>query len=469
MEGSMMTHKSILSKTVLKRSLIALAALALCFAVVGCSSSKTEEPAAKKGAYPTASVSDVEKALSDKSAIVVDARNQDAWAGWKTANNTVAGHLEGATDFSATWLKCTYDEKKNLEEMTRDEVLSLYLEQRNIASDSSVIVYDENGADAKAVADFMKTKGVKDIKTFDVKQWKGSTTSYKNYTMWIPVSVLSDIVSGKAVAELPDVKNPIIVDVRWGKEKESGYLDGHIPGAIHVNSDDFDNENKAYILDKDATLFKLAASEGITKDSSVILTGDPIFSARYATILKYLGVKNVYIMGGTFTTWTDAGYELEKEAQAPKAVDSFGATKPLNPDFIDTVDEAQAMLKDTNAQLVDTRTIEEFKGETSGYSYFKPKGRIDGSVSSPAGIKSSSSMLYYRNIDGTMRNGDLIEAMWKEQGIDTAKHLSFFCGGGYRAGEILWDAQVLGFDNTSIFSDGWCGWALAGKPSVSGK
>lgn len=464
-----MAHDSILSKTVFKRSLIALAVLTLCFAAVGCSSKKAAEPAAKKGAYPTASAADVKKALSDKSAIVVDARGQEAWAGWKTADNSVAGHLQGATDFSARWLSCTYDDKKNLEEMTRDEVLSLYMKQRNISASSSLIIYDENGKDAKAVADFMKSKGVKDIKTFDLKQWKGTTSSYKNYTMWIPANVLNDIVVGKTVSELPDMKNPIIVDVRWGKEKESGYLDGHIPGAIHVNSDDFDNENKAYILDKDSVLFKLAASEGITKDSNVILTGDPIFSARYATILKYLGVKNVYIMGGTLTTWTDAGYKLEKDAQSPKPVASFGTDKPLNPNFIDTVDEAAKIVKDPNAQLVDTRTIEEFEGKTSGYSYFKPKGRIEGSISSPAGIKNSSSMLYYRNIDGTMRNGDLIETMWKQQGVDTSKHLSFFCGGGYRAGEILWDAQVLGFENTSIFSDGWCGWALAGKPSFSGK
>ena len=464
-----MAHNFILSKTVLKRSLVIVAALMLCFAVVGCSSNKITEPTAQKGTYPTASAADVEKALGDKSATVVDARGQEAWAGWKTADNTVAGHLKGATDFSARWLTCTYDEKKNLEEMTRDEVLDLYLQQRNIKPESSLIIYDENGKDAKAVADFMKSKGVKDIKTFDLKQWKGETASYKNFSMWIPANVLNDLIAGKAVEQLPGVSKPIILDVRWGKDKESGYLDGHIPGAIHVNSDDFDNENKAYILDKDATLFKLAASEGITKDSTVVLTGDPIFSARYATILKYLGVKNVYIMGGTLTTWSDAGYQLEKDAHKATPVASFGADKPLNPDFIDTVDEAAQIVKDSNAQLVDTRTTEEFEGKTSGYSYFKPKGRIDGSVSSPAGIKSSSSMLYYRNIDGTMRNGDLIEAMWKAQGVDTAKHLSFFCGGGYRAGEILWDAQVLGFTNTSIFSDGWCGWALAGKPSVSGK
>lgn len=458
-------------KEVVKRLTLMMGIVALMFSLAACTpANKTEEKGeSQPGAYEAVSQAHVEKALSDKSAILVDARSQAAWSGWKLADNTLAGHIEGATDFSANWLTASYDEKENLEGMTRDEVLSLYLEQRDISADSSLIIYDENGTDAAAVADFMKSKGVKDIKLFDAKKWDGDVVQYADFTRWIPAPVLKDIIDGKEVAELPGLSNPIILNVNWGPEKESGYLNGHIPGSIHVNSDDFDNEDKAYILDSDETLLKLAASQGITKDSTVILTGDPIFTGRYATILVYLGVEKVYIMSGTLSAWTDAGFELETEAHAPKPVASFGADKPLNPDFIDFVDEAEQMVKDPQVQLVDTRTVEEFAGETSGYSYFDGKGRIDGSVSSPAGIKSSSSMLYYRNIDGTMRNADLIEAMWEEQGVDTNKHLSFFCGGGYRAGEILWDARAMGLEKTSIFSDGWCGWWLDGKPSVTGK
>jgi thiosulfate/3-mercaptopyruvate sulfurtransferase len=53
--------------------------------------------------------------------------------------------------------------------------------------------------------------------------------------------------------------------------------------------------------------------------------------------------------------------------------------------------------------------------------------------------------------------------MWKEQGIDTGKHMSFFCGSGWRAAEEVWDAMVLGYTNVSLYSDGWIGWSNEGN------
>lgn len=174
-------------------------------------------------------------------------------------------------------------------------------------------------------------------------------------------------------------------------------------------------------------------------------------------------------MAGNLSAWTDAGYEFETAENTPRTVADFGVTSPANPDFIDTTAEVQTELKNPNFQLVDNRRQEEYDGETPGYSYFKEAGRIDGAVYGYAGINNSSSMLYYRNVDNTMRNGDEIKAMWDKAGVDVSKHLSFMCGGGYRAAEVLWDARVLGFEDTSIYADGWCGWSLAGLSSVKGK
>ena len=72
-------------------------------------------------------------------------------------------------------------------------------------------------------------------------------------------------------------------------------------------SDDFDDENNAYLLEPDETLYNLAKSWD-HHESTVITTGAPVFSARMAIILKYLGVDNVYVMSGGTTSWTDSGY-----------------------------------------------------------------------------------------------------------------------------------------------------------------
>lgn len=77
-------------------------------------------------------------------------------------------------------------------------------------------------------------------------------------------------------------------------------------------------------------------------------------------------------------------------------------------------------------------------------------------------------MTYYRNADWTMRNGYEILKMWEDAGIDLNKHLSFMCGGGWRAAEVYWFSRVMGLENTSLFSDGWCAWSNDGLPFITG-
>lgn len=426
---------------------------------VGCNKDSRES-----GNYNSATIEEVKAAD-----VVVDARANEAYAGWVTGNNKKGGHIEGATDFSANLLTATYDDKENLDGLTRDEQLKQYMENKDINKNAKVVIYDENGKDAVKVADYLTNQGVKDIKVFDLNKWEEELISYENYKLYIPPMVVKSLIDGESVEELGKVDDLKIVEVSWGTEEESGYLKGHVPGAIHVNSDSFDDEDNVYLLEKDAVLFDLAKSQGISTSSTVVVTGDPIFACRYATILKYLGVEDVYVMSGGVNGWTDAGLKMETKSNKGVAISDFGTVTPKNPNLIDTVAEVKSMLGDSNFMLVDNRTIEEYRGETSGYSYFDKAGRIEGAVFGYAGVGNSSSMLYYRNLDVTMRNGYEIEAMWKKAGVDTSKHLSFYCGGGYRAAEILWDAMVLGYDDVSLFADGWCGWALAGEKSVTGK
>lgn len=454
---------------------ILAALLAVSLLLAGCgttgntsSASSSGSASSAKSAYASATAKDVQAALSDGSAVVVDARSESSYSGWVCDGNTQGGHIDGATDFSASWLTCNYDDTKNDEKMTRADLLKKYMEDKQITKDSAVIVYDENGKDAAAVADYFTSQGLSNIKTFDLSDWSEPLVKYTNYQLYVPVDVLHDLLDGKSVSEIPGSK-PVILEVSWGPEKESGYQDGHIPGAIHVNSDDFDDENRAYVLESDDVLEKLALSQGITSTSTVIVTGDPIFSCRYATILRYLGVTNVFVLSGGVNAWTNAGYELVTDEPAVTPATDFGCKVPANPDVIDTISETQKMLKESNYTLVDNRTKEEYEGKTSGYSYFDKAGRIEGAVYGYAGINTSGSMLYYRNIDGTMRNADEILAMWKSCGINTSNHLAFMCGGGYRAAEVYWDSLVMGLTNTSLFADGWCGWAQAGLPSVTGK
>ena len=419
--------------------------------------------------YAVATTDEVVAALHDGSAVVIDTRSESAYSGWAIGESTMGGHIKGAVDYSASWLSCSYDEQSNYEKMTRIALLKKYMADKGISASTPVILYDENGENALAVADFLASQGVTSIRTYSLKDWSDSLVKYANYQMWVPASVVNDLISGIAVPEISVTGKPIVLEVSWGKEDESGYLNGHVPGALHVNSDDFDDENNLYLLETDDVLINQALSLGITSSSTVIVTGDGIFSCRYGVILRYLGVQNVYVMSGGTSAWTDAGFALETNANVPTPVADFGVAAPAHAEYIDTVSEVEKLLEDPNFTLVDNRTWEEYIGETSGYSYLDKAGRIDGAVYGYAGVNNSSSMLYYRNIDNTMRNADEILSMWKGAGIDASKHLSFMCGGGYRAAEVLWDAWVMGLTDVSLFADGWTGWELQGLPTVVGE
>ena len=179
-------------------------------------------------------------------------------------------------------------------------------------------------------------------------------------------------------------------------------------------------------------------------------------------------------MSGGANGWTDAGYEAEKGSNTPVAVEDFGTDKPLNPDYIDDVEEVSLLLTDKNAQVIDTRAYKEFTGESSGYSYVEEAGRLNGAIfgqedgSAQGPDCTGSSMMYYENIDGTMRDASEILEMWSNSNVDVNKHLSFYCGGGYRAAAVMWYAQAMGLEDTSLYNDGWAGWIVYGKDAVKG-
>ena len=439
-------------KTLRKKASL-LSALVLTVTLFGGCSNEKENNEVADIEIKTIATKELQDKLTDDSWVVVDTRINDAFNGWKLDNVERGGHIKGAVDFSANWLTVDADDK--------EKTLDKALETKGIDKDKNIVLYDANVKDAKSVANYLSEKGYKNLYTYNVADWAKDESlpmeSYENYEMLVPATIVNDVLEGKKPETFENSNDIKIVEASWGEESEA-YSKGHVPTSVHINTDTIEPPPQ-WMLASDEELAKFANDYGFTKDDTVIVTGpDVMASYRVAVVLRYIGINDVRVLNGGNNAWTSAGYELETKSNKPVAGNNFGATIPANPDLIDTQAQLKEMLKDSNNVLVDNRSWDEYIGKVSGYSYHDKKGRIPGAVYGYAGT-SSTTLEDYRNIDNTMRNADEIKALWKEAGIDTNKHLIFMCGSGWRAAEVLTYANVMGFDNTSLYSDGWIGWS----------
>jgi Rhodanese-related sulfurtransferase len=440
-------------KKITKIMLAALVTISTLVTFIGCSSSKSVK---EDNSVKTLSTKDLKDKLGKNDWVIVDTRENDAFNGWKLDDVKRGGHIKGATDFSAAWLK--------VDDKNKDKRLEDALKTKGITAEKNVVLYDANGKDSDEVAKYLSQKGFKNLYKYDVKEWAKDEslpmTAYENYEMLVSSSWVKDLIDGKK-PDTYDGKEFKVFEVSWGEEKDSpDYLKiGHIKGAVHINTDEVE-EGPLWNRLSDDKLEKFAQNNGITTDTTVVLYGtDSMPSFRVAAILKYMGVKDVRVLNGGLTKWTNAGYELEKTSNKKSPVASFGAKVPVNKGYIVDLPQAKEIVADKNgSKLVDIRSWDEYIGKTSGYDYIKPKGRPAGAVWGHAGTDNSN-LNDYRNIDNTMRNKDEIIAMWKEWGITPEQRLAFFCGTGWRAAEVLTYADVMGLKNISLYDGGWNEWS----------
>lgn len=155
-----------------------------------------------------------------------------------------------------------------------------------------------------------------------------------------------------------------LLDVRSAEE----YEQGHIPGAVRVDVDDWKSLSLADggLRDAKGWAARLGAV-GITGKSQVVVYGSRLTdSARIWWLLKYVGVERAALLNGSWETWV--------KSQRPVATTSSQtAATSFRPSFqADRLADAESVKKSLNSaevQLVDTRSDAEFN-----------RGRIPGSA-----------------------------------------------------------------------------------------
>jgi len=329
-------------------------------------------------------------------------------------------------------------------------------------------------------------------------------------TLVYPKAKTEKLVSPKWVKDLIDTNNYgkpfLILETGWGAPDDTGYSAGHIPGAIHVNTDEIEYDDfiartnfipgeyngRSTTKEEDAAkglsetdtlpknywslypeqyLTKAFAFMGITTDTLIVVYGAPIAATRVLHALYYVGVKDVRYLNGGYNAWVKAGYPTENTIIARKPVSNFGTSVALHPEYNANESIARDVVNgiNKNAVIADIREYDEYLGKTAPYSEIPVSARIKGAVYGYAGYDGEGTwgMGYYVNADETFKPLMVVEDLWKKQGITKDKEAIFYCGSGWRSSLSWFFGYMMGWEKIRNFDGGFYVWAMGPNKSIN--
>lgn len=286
-------------------------------------------------------------------------------------------------------------------------------------------------------------------KETDTNTEKVTAEAVDTKTVFVTPEWVQSVIDGNQ----KESENYVIGEVSWGTYKDSpSYTKGHIPGAIHINTDSVE-EGPVWNILSPEKIENSMLENGITKDTTVILYGDPSAAGRVAFTYLWAGVENVKMLNGGIEAWEKAGYKTETDVVEAKKAEDFGTKVPAHPEYCLSIEDTKEKLKDENFKLVSIRSEDEFLGKTSGYAYINKAGEPEGAV---WGFDTDR----YVNEDGTCINMEQMKELWNECDFSADNELSFYCGTGWRACVPWLICYENGMTNMTVFDGGWNEWQM---------
>ena len=262
----------------------------------------TTLPAAVFTAEPDTSVlidkSGIQSRLEDENFVLVDTRTDEEFNGWILYDEARGGHIPGAVQLPYA---SYFNTDKSILSYTD---LKALFDDSGITTDKTVVAYCTAGVRSGFFYFLGRLMGIENSANYDASIWDwaaADSTSYPMQTLenyadlvyadW--VKALIDYHADGSTSEAPaeynyDRQHPyLIFETQWGsfEDMQNGwadrsYLDGHIPGSIHSNSDTYENGFPRWFMLPDDELRAAVGSMGITADTTVIVySNSPIFAA----------------------------------------------------------------------------------------------------------------------------------------------------------------------------------------------
>lgn len=215
-----------------------------------------------------------------------------------------------------------------------------------------------------------------------------------------------------------DVRH-VLGDENYGKER---FKIGHIPNAIFVPVEELltgkINEHGGRHPLPDMNKFAIDMNNlGINNKSKIIIydDGDLTMAGRLWLMLKFIGLKEVYVLLGGFNAWKMGGNPLSTELPSIRKVGEL--TFNLQKDMIADINDVRESIDNNEHVIIDSRAAERYRGEVEPID--KVPGHIPGALNFPWTDLSG---------DGKIMDENQIKDYYKT--IDNYKKIIVHCGSG---------------------------------------
>ncbi|WZP00677.1 rhodanese-like domain-containing protein [Isosphaeraceae bacterium EP7] len=235
------------------------------------------------------------------------------------------------------------------------------------------------------------------------------------------------------------------------------YDKGHIPGAVWVDFKAVSALSKPATIKDQAAWGKALAALGINSETKSIYIYDANRqhdSSRIWWSLSYAGVPRVGLVNGGFPLWEREKRPVSTEQAAIDPYEhrpNFQASK-----IIDRSELRQALSKG-EAQLLDSRSAEEYRGEKKAQNSTAPAGHIPGAIDLDA-----YSLV---DADGRFLDEAGLKAKVSEAGISSDRPVIVYSQGGNRSALVSFALGRLNIPSRH-YVPGFADWAKSEPDSV---
>lgn len=230
----------------------------------------------------------------------------------------------------------------------------------------------------------------------------------------------------------------------------AAYNSGHIPGAVLWNTYT-DLRHADYSPMSTAEFEQVLSQSGVTPETMVVFYGYAPHLAYW--LMKTHGHERARLMDGPRDQWVTAGNSWTTEV-TPIVPTQYHLSQP-NPELASTRDEVEAMVGQTGAVILDTRSTAEYEGER-----FWPSGATEGAGRPghiPGAVHVPVDLL--RTGDGHFKDADEIRRTLRSQGVAADAKVVTYCTIGNRACQAWFALKYLaGFTAPTVYYGSWAEW-----------